>query len=125
MLLAGAGTALVVPTLTSALLAAVPSTQSGIASGLLNAARQIGGVIGVALFGFFVRHAETALFMHGMQQALVVSVGLLIAGVVGAFFGFDATVAQTSLKVSSAPCAKRESVPLTEPIHSAGVAGEP
>lgn len=77
MLLAGGGIALAVPTLTNALLAAVKREQSGIASGLLNAARQVGGVMGVALFGFFVRHTQTALFMHGMVQALVVSATLL------------------------------------------------
>jgi MFS transporter, DHA2 family, methylenomycin A resistance protein len=77
MLLAGGGIALAVPTLTNALLAAVRREQSGIASGLLNAARQVGGVMGVALFGFFVRHTQTALFMHGMVQALVVSATLL------------------------------------------------
>ncbi len=77
MLLAGGGIALAVPTLTGALLAAVKREQSGIASGLLNAARQVGGVMGVALFGFLVRHAQTALFLHGVVQALVVSATLL------------------------------------------------
>jgi DHA2 family methylenomycin A resistance protein-like MFS transporter len=111
MLLAGGGTALVVPTITNALLAAVPSTQSGIASGLLNAARQIGGVMGVALFGFFVRHAETALFMYGMELALIVSVALLIGGVVLAFFGLGVTVVETSLNAPLAKSAKRETIP--------------
>ncbi|WP_269502226.1 MFS transporter [Burkholderia sp. IMCC1007] len=52
MLLAGSGIALTIPTITAALLAAVSSAQSGTASGLLNAARQVGGVLGVAVFGF-------------------------------------------------------------------------
>lgn len=77
MLIAGGGIALAVPTLTNALLAAVRREQSGIASGLLNAARQVGGVMGVALFGFFVRHTQSALFMHGLVQSLVVSATLL------------------------------------------------
>ncbi|HEV3426585.1 MAG TPA: MFS transporter [Paraburkholderia sp.] len=77
MLLAGAGIALAVPTLTNALLAAVRREQSGIASGLLNAARQVGGVMGVALFGFLVRHTQPVPFMHGLAQALVVSATLL------------------------------------------------
>lgn len=111
MLLAGGGIALVVPTITNTLLAAVPGNQSGIASGLLNAARQIGGVMGVALFGFFVRHAETALFMHGMEEALIVSVGLLIGGVVWAFFGLEVPVDESSLKMPRATSAKPESAP--------------
>jgi len=80
MMLAGSGVALTIPTITHAMLAAVCSAQSGIASGLLNAARQIGGVMGVALFGFFVRHTETAPFMRGIEQALVTSALLLLAG---------------------------------------------
>lgn len=80
MLLAGSGVALTIPTITHAMLTAANSAQSGIASGLLNAARQIGGVTGVALFGFFVRHTETALFMRGVEQALVTSALLLLVG---------------------------------------------
>ncbi|WP_235212740.1 MFS transporter [Burkholderia paludis] len=80
MLLAGSGVALTIPTITHAMLAAVGSAQSGIASGLLNAGRQIGGVMGVALFGFFVRHTERAPFMHGIEQALATSALLLLAG---------------------------------------------
>ncbi|MFP3505099.1 MFS transporter [Burkholderia sp. SIMBA_062] len=80
MLFAGSGIALTIPTITAATLAAVSRAQSGIASGLLNAARQVGGVIGVALFGFFVRQAEAASFIHGVERALTVSVLLLIVG---------------------------------------------
>jgi len=90
MLLAGSGIALTIPSITSATLAAVSSTQAGIASGLLNAARQVGGVVGVAWFGFFVRHAETVSFMHGMYQALLVTVALLVVGAVVGFFGLQA-----------------------------------
>ncbi|MCX4163473.1 MULTISPECIES: MFS transporter [Paraburkholderia] len=87
MLLAGSGIALTIPTITNATLAAVSATQAGIASGLLSAARQVGGVVGVALFGFFIRHTETALFMHGMYQALLVSVGLLLVGAAWGYIG--------------------------------------
>lgn len=48
MLLAGSGIALTIPTITNAMLAVVCGSQSGIASGLLNAARQVGGVMRVA-----------------------------------------------------------------------------
>jgi DHA2 family methylenomycin A resistance protein-like MFS transporter len=57
----------------------VPGSQAGIASGLLNAARQVGGVIGVALFGFLVRQRETRPFLQGMEHALVISALLLLA----------------------------------------------
>lgn len=78
MTLAGVGIALTVPTITNATLAAVAGSQSGIASGLLNAARQVGGVIGVALFGFLVRHREIHPFIAGMKHALEISALLLL-----------------------------------------------
>ncbi|RKP54892.1 MFS transporter [Pararobbsia silviterrae] len=80
MLLAGSGIALTIPTITAATLAAVGSAQSGIASGLLNTARQVGGVVGVALFGFFVRQPDAVSFIRGMKLALTVSAVLLIVG---------------------------------------------
>ncbi|WP_337064565.1 MFS transporter [Rouxiella badensis] len=79
MLIAGGGIALTIPTITHATLSAVPGSQAGIASGLLNAARQVGGVIGVALFGFLVRQRETRPFLQGMEHALVISALLLLA----------------------------------------------
>jgi len=85
MLIAGSGIALTIPTITDATLAAVSSAHAGIASGLLNAARQVGGVIGVALFGFFVRQTTEASFVHGMERALIVSVLLLVVGAVTAW----------------------------------------
>jgi len=88
MLLAGSGIALTIPTITNATLAAVPNSQAGIASGLLNAARQLGGVIGVAIFGFFVRQEERTLFMHGMHLALYTAVALLLTGAAVGFGGF-------------------------------------
>jgi MFS transporter, DHA2 family, methylenomycin A resistance protein len=82
MLLAGSGIALTIPTITHAMLASVGGERSGIASGLLNAARQVGGVMGVALFGYLVRDPAPAAFMHGMTQALIASAALLVAGAV-------------------------------------------
>lgn len=79
MLIAGGGIALTIPTITNASLAAVSGSQAGIASGLLNASRQIGGVVGVAIFGFMVRNQQHAIFMHGLEQVAIVSALLLVA----------------------------------------------
>jgi len=54
LLLVGAGLGLTVPAMTSALLGTVEKSQSGIASGVLNAAPQVGSVAGVSLFGAFI-----------------------------------------------------------------------
>src|SRR5437016_9863439 len=48
------GLGLLVPPLTSTLLGSVEKSRSGIAAGVLNATRQTGSVLGVALFGALV-----------------------------------------------------------------------
>jgi DHA2 family methylenomycin A resistance protein-like MFS transporter len=80
MLLAASGIALVVPTMTNATLSSVEAAYAGIASGILNSARQIGGMLGVAVCGFFVRDTEPSLFQHGMHVSIALAVALLSAG---------------------------------------------
>jgi DHA2 family methylenomycin A resistance protein-like MFS transporter len=67
------GIGLVVPAITTGMLAAVPSARSGVASGALNAVRQTGGAVGVALFGALM----ATNIMQGVRIALVIS-GLLL-----------------------------------------------
>jgi DHA2 family methylenomycin A resistance protein-like MFS transporter len=78
----GVGLGLLVPPLTSALLGSVEKSRSGIAAGVLNATRQTGSVLGVALFGSLVANGDS--FMAGAQGALVISafVLLLAAGAI-------------------------------------------
>ncbi|MBV8453226.1 MAG: MFS transporter [Deltaproteobacteria bacterium] len=81
--LIGAGIGLTVPPMTSALLGTVDRKQSGVASGVLNTTRQIGSVIGVALFGSLI--ANRTHFVAGLQIAFC------IAGIV-AFIGAAAAM---------------------------------
>jgi DHA2 family methylenomycin A resistance protein-like MFS transporter len=67
------GIGLVVPAITTGMLAAVPSARSGVASGALNATRQTGGAVGVAMFGALM----TSDIVQGIRIALVIS-GLLL-----------------------------------------------
>jgi MFS transporter, DHA2 family, methylenomycin A resistance protein len=76
LLLIGAGIGLTVPAMTSSLLGTVDKTQSGIASGVLNAARQAGSVVGVALFGTFI--AEQDQIVSGLRLLLLLSAGMLL-----------------------------------------------
>jgi predicted MFS family arabinose efflux permease len=46
--LCGVGTALAMPTVTAAEMGAVPAVKAGVASGVLNMARQVGGALGIA-----------------------------------------------------------------------------
>jgi MFS transporter, DHA2 family, methylenomycin A resistance protein len=70
----GIGGGLSVPPLTAALLDAVAAARAGLASGVLNAGRQLGGALGVAIFGVLL----TGGFVMGMRICLVVGAALLI-----------------------------------------------
>jgi DHA2 family methylenomycin A resistance protein-like MFS transporter len=61
----GFGIAYTMPAATVRIIDAAPRDRAGIASGALNASRQTGGAVGVALFGSFV--ASAAGFMPGFQ----------------------------------------------------------
>jgi DHA2 family methylenomycin A resistance protein-like MFS transporter len=69
--------------MTSALLGTVGAKLSGVASGVLNASRQAGSVIGVALFGSFIERQRP--FIPGIRIALIISVCVLLAGCLSAF----------------------------------------
>ena len=60
LIVIGAGLGLLVPPLTSTLLGSVEKSRSGIAAGVLNATRQTGSVLGVALFGSLVGQSRRA-----------------------------------------------------------------
>jgi DHA2 family methylenomycin A resistance protein-like MFS transporter len=70
------GLGLLVPPLTSTLLGSVEKSRAGIAAGVLNATRQTGSVLGVALFGSLV--GQTGTFMTGMHASLMISAAVLL-----------------------------------------------
>lgn len=72
-----AGLGLLVPPLTSMLLGSAAPQRAGIAAGVLNATRQTGSVLGVALFGSLV--GQSSAFISGMHAALVISASVLLA----------------------------------------------
>jgi DHA2 family methylenomycin A resistance protein-like MFS transporter len=76
LLAMGGGLGLLVPALTSALLGSVEKNRSGIAAGVLNATRQTGSVLGVALFGSLISEKEA--FISGMRVSLIISTTLLL-----------------------------------------------
>jgi len=76
----GGGLGLLVPPLTSALLGSVEKSRSGIAAGMLNATRQTGSLLGVALFGSLI--GSTSAFMAGAHAALLISAALLFAAAI-------------------------------------------
>jgi MFS family permease len=80
MLIAGAGTAFAFIPISIAALAGVAEHQAGLASGLMNTSRQLGGAIGIAIASSVaaghantLRHAGNALpaaLTSGFEQAL-------------------------------------------------------
>src|SRR6266566_2770962 len=79
------GLGLLVPPLTSTLLGSVEKSRSGIAAGVLNATRQTGSVLGVALFGSLAGQENS--FMAGMHASLLISTCLLFAAGAAIWFG--------------------------------------
>jgi DHA2 family methylenomycin A resistance protein-like MFS transporter len=71
----GVGGSFTVPPVTSLLLDAVPPEAAGTASGVLNTARQMGGSLGVAIFGAVL--ATVPVFQHGLRIDLLATAVLL------------------------------------------------
>ncbi|WP_405731256.1 MFS transporter [Streptomyces sp. NBC_01537] len=77
MIPVGTGGGLAVPAVTSLLLDRVPAERAGTASGVLNASRQLGGALAVAVFGALVSHH--AQFLHGLRTSLLIAALLVLA----------------------------------------------
>ena len=74
-----AGMGLAVPAMTTSILGSVPRHEAGIASAVLNTARQVGGAMGVAVFGSMVAAGSHDAIQHGVQLALAICAALLVA----------------------------------------------
>jgi MFS transporter, DHA2 family, methylenomycin A resistance protein len=92
---AGFGMAFTMPAATAATIESAPADRAGIASGVLNAGRQAGGAIGVALLGTLLAGSS---FVPGLHVAMGVSAGAFLVGAV-----------VTALAVGAAPRPRRPS----------------
>jgi EmrB/QacA subfamily drug resistance transporter len=91
-MLFGAGAGLMNVPLTNASMAAVPTARAGIASALINASREVAGLLGITVIGAVLRTRETAAlragagsphaFVDGYHLGLLVTIALMAAGVV-------------------------------------------
>jgi EmrB/QacA subfamily drug resistance transporter len=91
-LMLGAGAGLMNVPLTNAIMQAMPADRSGMASALLNASREIAGLLGITVIGAVLRsrqgaslhHGATATraFLDGYQAGLLVTVALVAAGAI-------------------------------------------
>ncbi|XFC38326.1 hypothetical protein ACEF39_001316 [Stenotrophomonas indicatrix] len=71
----------------NATLSSVDASRTGIASGVLNSARQVGGMLGVAVFGYLIRDTAPQAFMRGMHVSIGISVALLLFGTILCWLG--------------------------------------
>jgi DHA2 family methylenomycin A resistance protein-like MFS transporter len=71
--------------MTSTLLGSATKHYSGVASGVLNAMRQSGSVVGVALFGSLLGGAGG--FIAGTRIALVIAAVLALCAIVATIMG--------------------------------------
>ena len=91
-LIFGAGAGLMNVPLTNAVLHSMPTERSGIASALMNASRELAGLLGITVIGAVLRtrqgdalrHGASpgAAFLHGYHDGLLVTVVLLAVGAV-------------------------------------------
>ncbi|HEX6526971.1 MAG TPA: MFS transporter [Streptosporangiaceae bacterium] len=88
----GAGAGLMNVPVTNVVLESIPQARAGIASALLNASREIAGLLGITVIGAVLRSSQAAAvasgsnpvhaFVDGYHSGLWVTIALLAAGVV-------------------------------------------
>jgi EmrB/QacA subfamily drug resistance transporter len=89
-LVGGVGMALTMTPSAAAATRSVPVDKAGVGSAVLNAARQVGGSLGIAIMGAIVAASVGAqltpeTFVHGFERALIVAAVIAAAGAVVAF----------------------------------------
>jgi MFS transporter, DHA2 family, methylenomycin A resistance protein len=78
MLLWGSGLGILTPAVVAAI-GAVPADRAGLASAVINTARQAGGAIGIAALGALAGPPDSAGFISGLHTAAVIAAGLFLA----------------------------------------------
>jgi MFS transporter, DHA2 family, methylenomycin A resistance protein len=77
MILVGLGGPLISPPVTAVLLNSVPARRAGVASGVFNTSRQLGGALAVAVFGALL--AAPAGFLPGLRSSLLIGAAVAVA----------------------------------------------
>ncbi|WLH38307.1 MFS transporter [Pseudomonas sp. FP2196] len=78
LMIVGIGSASSVPSITNSMLSAVSQQDAGMASGLMASARQLGGVIGVAVFGGLISSTAPEAFAQGLSNSMLLSAAALL-----------------------------------------------
>ena len=112
LVLGGVGLSLTMTPSAAAAIRAVPVEKAGVGAAVLNAFRQVGGSVGIALMGAIMaaqlsEPPSIASFMRGFEHALLVAAGIAIAGaiVAGALIRPHDTTRETREQVQPAEAA--------------------
>jgi EmrB/QacA subfamily drug resistance transporter len=94
LMIGGLGMAMVMTPMTAAAMGSVPVATAGVASGVLNTFRQVGGALGIAMMGAILSSRESSFlasghnpddaFVHGFSTALRVAAIIAFVGAVTA-----------------------------------------
>jgi len=119
----GAGAGLMQVPLTNAVLHGQPPERSGIASALLNASREVAGLLGITIIGAVLRSRQGTALAHGAGQAgafldgyhagLMLTVALVAAGAVISFLALRQPSGRPA--PAQAPASAAQPVPAGEP----------
>jgi EmrB/QacA subfamily drug resistance transporter len=105
----GAGAGLMNVPLTNAVLHSMPPAQSGVASALLNASREVAGLLGITIIGAVLRSRQGAALHHGTSPA-----GSFLDGyhaglaLTVALVAFGAVVSYVALRRAASPAQSAE-----------------
>jgi EmrB/QacA subfamily drug resistance transporter len=105
-LIFGAGAGMMNVPLTNAVLHSMPAERSGVASALLNASREVAGLLGITIIGAVLRSRQGSALQHGAHPAaayldgyhagLIVTVALIAAGAVVSYLALRGIPRQPS-----------------------------
>ena len=117
-LLFGAGAGLMNVPLTNAVMAATPAVRAGIASALLNASREVAGLLGITVIGAVLRTRQSAAlragagpvhaFLDGYHTGLLVTIALMAAGVLVSYLSLRPRPAATAATAATAAADRAE-----------------
>jgi EmrB/QacA subfamily drug resistance transporter len=127
----GTGAGLMQVPLTNAVLHAMPPAQSGVASAVFNASREVAGLLGITIIGAILRsrqgdalHHGTApapAFLDGYHAGLIVTIGLVAVGAVVSYLSLrhapdlTASEAATTRELTATPAGDEHGVTVGQP----------
>jgi EmrB/QacA subfamily drug resistance transporter len=130
-LIFGAGAGLMNVPLTNAVLHSMPAERSGVASALLNASREVAGLLGITIIGAVLRSRQGSALAHGAQPGtayldgyhagLFVTVALIAAGAVVSYLALRRVPRDLAANPSATP-ATQAAVAAAEPDRPREVA---